>query len=71
MNGWSIDRELAAATVEQIAEGNRLFVVANTDPKKAGRPPQPLRIPRPGDLEPHTTRIASRDEMAAFFTRRG
>jgi hypothetical protein len=62
---WGLSEHLLAATVDEIAVGNWLFVSANT-PENADPPERPRPIPRPGDEETETP-AATPEEIAAFF----
>jgi hypothetical protein len=61
---WGLAEHLLAATVDQLATGNWLFVAANRD-EHADVPERPKPVPRPGieDEDPGATP----EQIAAFF----
>lgn len=61
---WGITEELLAKIIEIIDLGNRQFVMANV--KKGTRIPDPIRIPRPGELK-KSRRTASANEIVELL----
>lgn len=62
---WGLTEHLLAATVDQLAVSNWLFVSANRD-EHADPPERPSPVPRPG-IEEEEPVAASPDQIAAFF----
>jgi hypothetical protein len=63
---WGLTEHLLAATVDQLAVGNWLFVSANRD-EHTDPPERPAPIPRPGAEGESATPAASPEQIAAFF----
>jgi hypothetical protein len=64
---WGVTEHLLAATVDELALGNWLFVSANT-PESSDPPERPKPLPRPGDEEIEAEPVsASPEQIAAFF----
>lgn len=61
---WGNTEELLAVLAEQVDAGNRLFFAAHA--KKGTRPPKPLEIRRPGQVQ-QRRRQSSPAEVARFF----
>ena len=66
-NGWSVERELAASTVEQVHDLKRVLVMVNSS--RGSKAPESLRIPRPDQPErPKPAQPMSDDrDLALFF----
>jgi hypothetical protein len=62
---WGLTEHLLAATVDQLAISNWLFVSANRD-EHAEPPERPKAVPRPG-IEEEEAPAASPEQIAAFF----
>lgn len=63
---WGLTEHLLAATVDELAVGNWLFVSANRD-EHADPPDRPKPVPRPGVEEEPETPAATPEQIAAFF----
>jgi hypothetical protein len=67
---WTIERELAASTVELLSVLIRLFVQANA--KKGSKLPDAITIPRPTEPTPESERRpATPAELTAFVQAHG
>lgn len=58
---WGITQELIATAIELIDQGNRQFVMAHS--KKGTRPPKPIKIVRPWEIQTKPKRAATASEV--------
>lgn len=63
--GWDTKTELLATIAELIDQNSRLFIMANS--KQGAKPPTPIKIPRPGQIELEPPKIDSTAAMSKVW----
>lgn len=68
-DGWTVGKELAAATLEQVHAIYRVLLMVHGDDETKRHLPAQLRVPRPTDVEDDGPHVATPAELAAFIGR--